>query len=260
MAYTFIQGSRAHMQGSNGTITRIVIHGTVSSCARGGARSVAGYFQSDNSGGLAHYVVDPGEVIQCCKEDTACWHAPPNPGSIGVELCDWQSGSSSRWLDHDHTAMLQHAAGLVADLCRRHNIPARKLSAPDLTNGLTGICGHNDVSAAFRQTDHTDPGWDFPWALFIRMVQAALRPPAHAVAKPTSHAVAPPRVPPKPAAHGLLILFHGDPKVYELICPPTGPSTLAWVTGSQWVARGLRGADVRHLPVTDRLAHLKETP
>ena len=254
MTYPLILGSRIHMQGSNGTVTRIVMHGTVSSCARGGARNVARGFQDSNAGGLAHFVVDPGEVIQCCKENTACWHAPPNKGSIGVELCDPQSGVSSRWLDRDHTAMLQHAAGLVADLCHRHNIPARKLTATDVRNGLTGICGHADVSAAFRQSDHTDPGAGFPWPLFITMVQAALRPPAHAVAKPTT----------KPAAvpantHGLLVQFTGDPKVYELTCPPTGPSSLSWVTWAQWSARGLKRADVRRLPVTDHLAQLRGT-
>ena len=255
MTYTFIQGSRAHMQGSNGTVTRIVMHGTVSPCARGGARNVARYMQSDSAGGLAHFVVDPGEVIQCCKEDTACWHAPPNHGSIGVELCDWQAGPATRWTDHDHTAMLQHAAGLVADLCKRHNIPARKLSAPYLKNGLTGICGHADVSEAFRQSDHSDPGADFPWVTFIKMVQAALRPPAHAVAKPaTVPAVVPANT------HGLLVQFAGDPKVYELTCPPTGPTSLTWITWAVWSARGLKRADVRRLPATDRLAHLKETP
>ena len=256
MAYTFIQGSRQHMQGRNGKITRVVIHATVSSCARGGARNIAGYFQSDSAGGLAHYIVDPGEVIQCCKEDTACWHAPPNHGSIGVELCDWQSGPADRWLDHDHTAMLQHAAGLVADICKRNGIPVRKLSATDLQAGRLGICGHADVSDAFRLSDHTDPG-DFPWAKFIGMVQAASRPPAHVVAKPTLT---------KPAAtkpsgpHGLLVQFSGaDPKVYELTCPPTGPSALKWVTWAQWSTRGLKRADVHILPATDYLAHMKRT-
>jgi len=261
MYYTFIPGSKEHMQGSNGTITRIVMHGTVSSCARGGARNVARYFKDDKAGGLAHFVVDPAEVIQCCKEDTACWHAPPNKGSLGVELCDWQSGPGSRWHDHDHTAMLQHAAGLVAVLCRRHNIPARKINAVDLNNGLWGICGHDDVSEAFRQSDHTDPGADFPWPLFISMVHAAMRPPGHAVAKPAPHSATPSllHIPSKPAAHGLLVLFHGDPKVWELVCPQSGPSSLVWVTAAQWVARGLKRADVRTLPVTDRLAHLRET-
>ena len=225
MTYTFIPGSPAHMSGSNGKITRIVMHGTVSSCARGGARNVARYFQSSTSGGLAHFVVDPGEVIQCCKEDTACWHAPPNKGSIGVELCDWQSGSSARWLDSDHTAMLQHAAGLVADLCKRYSIPVRKISAADLTAGRSGICGHADVSQAFRQSDHTDPGAGFPWPKFISMVQAATRPPVHAVATALTKVVTVP-----PNRHGLLVQFIGDPKVYELAVPNHGPSSLTWVT------------------------------
>ena len=80
------------------------------------------------------------------------------------------------------------------------------------------------------------------------LVKPVLRPTA---AKPVVH--------PAANTHGLLVQFAGDPKVYELTCPPTGPSSLSWVTWAQWVARGLKRADVRRLPVTDHLAHLRGT-
>lgn len=84
------------------------------------------------------------------------------------------------------------------------------------------------------------------------LVKPPLRP---AVAVPV---VRPAVVPPN--THGLLVQFVGHPEVYELHCPPTGPSSLVWVTGAQWKARGLKRADVHNLPPTDRLAHLKGTP
>lgn len=77
---------------------------------------------------------------------------------------------------------------------------------------------------------------------------------ARLVPPPAKPAVVPPNT------HGLLVLFVGHPEVYELHCPPTGPSSLVWVTAAQWAARGLKRADVHNLPPTDRLAHLKGTP
>ena len=156
--------------GKQSSISRIVIHGTVSPCVKGGAVSVARYFQSPKTGGSAHYVVDPGEVVRCVPEGTVAYHAPPNTGSIGVELCDPQKGSSDRWGDANHEAMLVRAATLVRQIAIRWGIPLKRLSVAQVKAGARGICGHVDVSNAFRQTDHTDPGSGFPWAHFMDLV------------------------------------------------------------------------------------------
>lgn len=169
--YIWIEGDQAHTSGPNGTITRVVMHGTVSPCERGGARKVARYFQSSQAGGLAHYIVDPGETVQACREDIACWHAPPNAGSIGVELCDPQAGAVDRWYDDPHRMMLQRAAVLVADLCHRHRLPIEYLNASALLAGRRGITMHRDVSTAWKQSSHTDPGVGFPMAHFVDLVK-----------------------------------------------------------------------------------------
>ena len=157
--------------GTQTRVIRIVIHGTVSPCERGGAKNVARYFQSSSAGGSAHYVVDPGETVACLKETVVAWHAPPNTGSIGVELCDPQKGSSSRWRDDNHEAMLKRAAALVRQIAARWNIPLRRLTVAEVKAGKHGICGHVDVSKAFSQTDHTDPGSGFPWDHFMALVR-----------------------------------------------------------------------------------------
>ena len=175
--YIWIEGDQAHTSGANGTVTRVVLHATVSPCVRGGARSVARYFQSSSASGLAHYIVDPGEIVQSCHEDVACWHAPPNKGSIGVELCDPQTGSIDRWYDQDHRDMLQRAAVLVADICQRRSLPITYLNIGDLLAGRRGITLHDTVSKAFRQSTHTDPGAGFPLAHVLDQVQAVRNPP-----------------------------------------------------------------------------------
>lgn len=178
-------GPAAHTtSGSNLPVNRIVIHSTVSPCVAGGARGIARYFRSASAGGSAHYVVDPIEEVQVVGDSKIAWHAPPNSHSIGIELCDMPSKlSKRRWKDKEHAAMLRRAARLTAQLCLAYDVPAVKLDAGDLRAGRKGICGHTNVSAAWHQSSHWDPG-AFPWKTFITMVRAEIADLEHGLALP----------------------------------------------------------------------------
>lgn len=164
--------------GSNKPVNRIVLHGTVSPTERGGARAIAAFFRSDRAGGSAHYVVDPGEVVQVTWDSVIAWHAPPNTRSIGVEMCDWVGAPParstplplSRWRDRPHTEMLERTARLVAQLCLANDIPVRILGPAGLRASRRGICEHSDVSQAWQQSTHWDLGY-FPRRRFMRMVR-----------------------------------------------------------------------------------------
>lgn len=156
--------------GSNKPIHRIVLHSTVSSCAPGQAEAVARYFRHEQSGGSAHYVVDPREVVQVVYDGVIAWHAPPNAHSIGIEMCDMPSRLPGRWAGLSHRKVLQSTAKLVAQLALAYNVPIHKLTVAELQAGKRGICGHVDVSQAFHQSSHWDPGY-FPWARFLRLVR-----------------------------------------------------------------------------------------
>ncbi len=170
MTYPYIP-ARLH-GGAQSAIDRIVIHATVSPCVKGGARNVAKYFQGSAAGGSAHYVVDPGEIVQCVRDDVVAYHAPPNTGSLGIELCDPQSGREARWADAEHTAMLGLAAKLVRELCAKYDVPVIHLTTAGVRGGTRGICGHAQVSEAFRKSDHGDPdiGGKFPWDRFMKLI------------------------------------------------------------------------------------------
>jgi N-acetyl-anhydromuramyl-L-alanine amidase AmpD len=168
VSYPYIQ-ARNH-GGTQGSVTRIVIHATVTP-TKNFADNVAQDFHTTTREASAHYVVDQAHVYQCLSESTVGWHAPPNTGSIGVELCDPQTGSSARWHDADHEAMLRLAAKLVREVAARWHVPLVKLTAAQLKAGKRGICGHADVSAAWHLTDHTDPGTGFPWAHFMDLIK-----------------------------------------------------------------------------------------
>lgn len=167
--------ARAH-GGKQPDITRLVIHATVSACTPGGARANGRWFASAQAGTSAHYVIDPAEVVQCLPEDVTGYHAPPNAGSIGIELCDPQKGSDGRWEDDPHRQMLSLAAELVADLCARHNLPLEYIDAAGLVAGRRGITTHRDVSEAWRKSSHTDPGSGFPMVSFLALARQAAAP------------------------------------------------------------------------------------
>lgn len=170
-------GAKQHGPAANFPIQRIVMHGTVSPCVPGGARAVAAMFARSTRPASTQYVVDPTTVVQCVRDNVIAYGAPPNQGSIHVEQCDPQGSNAARWQDANHQAMLRLAARLVAALCKKYDIPIRKITATDLRAGRKGICGHADVSNAWHQTDHVDPGTSYPWAQFIALVKQAANPP-----------------------------------------------------------------------------------
>lgn len=163
--------------GTNGRVTRIVMHTMEAPLKDGTALAVARYFASGAGGRnvSAHYCLDPSEVIACLYEEDKGYHAPPNGGSIGIEQAGY--AASNVWDSGPGFAMLKRSADLARDLCRRHRLPVVWLSAADLKAGKWGITGHLEVGQAFGQTSHTDPGKRFPVATFLAMVRDGAPPP-----------------------------------------------------------------------------------
>lgn len=170
----------AHISaGSNLPVSRIVIHATSPglppatfplSSSAGMARSTASYFHQESSGGSAHYVEDVTNEEHCVPDYAVAWHAPPNPGSIGVEICAEVWYSREQWLGSDVWPAVTRAAARAAELAARFGVPTVRLTVGDLRAGRRGVCGHWDVSLAFQQSDHTDPGPNFPWDHFMAEV------------------------------------------------------------------------------------------
>lgn len=157
---------------TNKPVKRIVIHGTVSPCGVGWARKIANYFATTGTKSSAHYIVDPGEVVQSVYDSNLAWHDGTNVNSLGVELCDPVEGPLSRWDDADHRLMLRRAARLVAELCLAYDVPPRFLSPLAVKAGRKGITTHNNMRLAFPgSTTHWDPG-AWPRRRFMRLVRA----------------------------------------------------------------------------------------
>jgi len=159
------------------TISVIVIHTAETDVRPGATRAVASWFAGPTApSASAHYVVGPDEVIACVRESDVAWAAPgANSQGIQCELVGRASMTAADWDSPPAQEALERLAGLVAQLCRRHAIPVRKLSVDDLLAGARGICGHVDVSKAWKKSLHWDPGPSFPWGYLLKMVERHFR-------------------------------------------------------------------------------------
>lgn len=150
-------------------------------------------FLDNNPNASAHAAADAdGVAYGGVPDERAAWTAGPTANNIGlhIELCAFAQMTRAQWLSEEDVRifvpwigddgewrnirkprqMLRHAAAWVRAKADRHVIHVRKVGPSELRQGTDGICGHADTSAAWRETDHTDPGTGFPWDVFIEMV------------------------------------------------------------------------------------------
>jgi N-acetyl-anhydromuramyl-L-alanine amidase AmpD len=153
----------------------VVIHATVGSepGTVGAAESTVLFSKRTDRPSSYHYIADALHSLQYVYDKYVAFHAPPNQNSIGYELCcSLTNEGKGHWGDSDHLAMLRICAKDVARLCLAYDVPIVKIGWVALQRGARGICGHNDVRLAFKQTSHWDPGPFFPWKHFINLVAA----------------------------------------------------------------------------------------
>lgn len=182
----YIGPPRNHGARDNRPIERVVIHSGVVKCERGGARKLARYFRQTTRDASAHYCIDPGEVIQGLYDSYVGYAAPPNRHSLHIEMCDWPGPipagglfgklaaklrRSWRWRNPEQRLMLRRTARLTAQLCASEGLPPRFLSPRALRAGKRGVTTHANVSDAFGQSTHWDPGF-WPQVRFMRWVRA----------------------------------------------------------------------------------------
>jgi N-acetyl-anhydromuramyl-L-alanine amidase AmpD len=156
--------------GGNLPVRRIVIHDEEHPFDDQSAEAVARMFKTSDRKASAHYIVDADSTIRCVNDNDVAYHAPPNKGSIGIERDGFATFTRAQWLSDYGTKAGLRQAQLVAELCVEHDVPPVRLSVADLLAGRRGICGHVDVTHAWHETTHTDPGPQFPWPEFMACV------------------------------------------------------------------------------------------
>jgi len=170
-SFPFIQASQYTRKERTG-IDFIVIHTMEADQTQGKARQVAEWFASSGSpDASAHLLIDPYEVVRGVHDKDWAWHAgAANGPSIGIEHAGW--AYKTDWSTPESQAELTRSAKVVAEYCRKYDIPAVWLTAEDLKAGKRGITGHRECNVAFESGHgHTDPGPNFPREEYTRKVK-----------------------------------------------------------------------------------------
>ncbi|MEW5351901.1 N-acetylmuramoyl-L-alanine amidase [Streptomyces sp. 16-176A] len=133
------------------SLDRVIIHITQETYA-----NTLAIFQNPQKKVSAHYLVRSadGHIAQCVSEANVAWHAGNwdyNTRSIGIEHEGWVDQPA-----YFTNALYAESARLTAAVCDRYGIPKDRAH----------IIGHYEVPG----TDHTDPGPNWDWVRYIRMV------------------------------------------------------------------------------------------
>jgi hypothetical protein len=160
----------------------IVIHVMEAGETAKTAENVANWFHSEAEPRTsAHFCVDNDSCIQCLQLRDVAFAAPgANRNGVHIELAGYAKQGKAEWLDAYGKQMLPRAATLLAqyvipkmETLAGIPFPVRYVDAEGLKRGERGITTHNEVTKAFRLSDHHDPGPGFPIAEFIEMVKKA---------------------------------------------------------------------------------------
>ncbi|MFF4395214.1 N-acetylmuramoyl-L-alanine amidase [Streptomyces sp. NPDC001480] len=136
------------------TIDRVIIHVTQETYT-----DTLAIFQNPQKAVSAHYLVRSadGHIAQCVREANIAWHAGNwdyNTRSIGIEHEGWVDQPA-----YFTDALYEQSAKLTAAICDTYAIPKDRAH----------IIGHYQVPG----TDHTDPGPNWDWVRYIRLVNFA---------------------------------------------------------------------------------------
>ncbi|MCC6227226.1 MAG: N-acetylmuramoyl-L-alanine amidase [Microthrixaceae bacterium] len=158
----------------------VVLHTAQAPCLPGRAAGVMQYLSRGEVGASAHYCCDPtATVAGVAEHDTAWGAAGANANGIHIEQCGYAEYGRVEWPSWNdpwpQQMLREQLIPLIADLCRRHNIPPVVPTVEQLRSGrVKGITTHVLVNAAFRRGDHWDCGENYPLDDVVRAVAARL--------------------------------------------------------------------------------------
>lgn len=159
-----IPKGRKNRPGRTNPMLYITVHDTDNVDKGADALAHAKYLKSDAAVKAQvswHYTVDDQRIVQHIPDNEDAWHAGDGAGtgnrkSIGVEICTNSDGNRTKATDN--------AAVLVADLCKKHNIPVSNVVQHNHWNGKT-------CPRLLRA------GNPYSWDTFVAKVRNNLNPP-----------------------------------------------------------------------------------
>ncbi|PBC38462.1 N-acetylmuramoyl-L-alanine amidase [Rhodococcus sp. ACS1] len=131
------------------------------------------YLADRKNGGSYHTIVGrDGRTGRSNDDVYAPWAGGYTANQRGLHLCalGWSDQPRDEWLSYD--AQLNSIARILAYNAREYDIPLVRVTSSDIRAGRKGVCGHADTSLAWGETDHTDPGHNFPLDVVLAKANA----------------------------------------------------------------------------------------
>ena len=142
----------------------------------------------DNQSSYHVLVGTDGRTVRSNDDDYSPWAAGFTGNRFGFHISAVGRAARTRADWESHPRQLAALARWAADLHTRYGLPLVWLTPAQVRAGARGFCGHREVSEAWHEVDHTDPGPGFPHALVLDRARAITsptpEPPAPAPAPP----------------------------------------------------------------------------
>lgn len=136
----------------------VIVHCTQGSTAAG----AASWLRNPLSRASAHVVIDDEEGYRLVSDSRKAWHVgPANRQSLGLEIVGFVQWSRTEWLGH--MPRLRESARVHAAWNRKYDIPLTR-------DTDRGYHPHDGMPG----NDHTDPGPNFPWDVYLDLVKSAM--------------------------------------------------------------------------------------
>lgn len=167
-----------------GDIHRLVVHTAEIQETRDSAEDVARFFATTSAKVSAHACGDNNTVVECVRDEDIAFHAlGDNERTLGFEFSGFAGQSFAQWRDQYSTDMLLLAAKWFAAKATRYSIPLRWLTPEQERARAKGFVTHKVVSDVWGEGIRSDPGANFPFDSFLRMVAANMKPAAETWAR-----------------------------------------------------------------------------
>lgn len=132
------------------------------------AEAMARYQLSPVAGGSYHGVIDAeGNTARENDDEYIPWAAMFTGNRAGWHwsLAGRASFTREQWLSRPK--QMEKCAIVLAAYAKAKGIPTVKRSHVEVRARQGGVCGHDDISKAWQESDHTDPGVNFPYDVVI---------------------------------------------------------------------------------------------
>lgn len=147
------------------------------------ADAMARYQLSPSAGGSYTGVIDRrGRTARENDDNYIPWAAMYTGNRLARHwsLAGRAAQSREEWLEQDD--QLTALARVLAHDHREYGTDLRLLTVDEVRRAktdksITGVCGHSHISRAFGESDHTDPGTNFPFDVVIAKAKALISPP-----------------------------------------------------------------------------------